>query len=654
MSVYSSEYLDDIFPTLSVFYIPEFKCDYDVDDTLGPIINTYTTLNTRTITATTDTAGKNYSLTIGATSNMILEALDAFQSYSSKGFNYYTSTSWSNTEGGLYRADDLIMGVARSADCNFTNISMPRHNVEFAFSNTFKMNTTFINTDLQSYDTLGTSKASFVIGNTTSFNSNVAIKGNMVAYGSVFGRDLNLWSTKTGTEPTDPNKIGYGFRMNSDDQLELVKISTFNDSTQYTKRVAIFGMSEIPHGTDDPNSSDYLVFNALNSTPVGTYSNGSLVSAVSPLDKVMFVSQPQGYIGVGTLTPQYGFDVAKVANFRNDVTVLGNFNFGNSLVPATANVGSVGTVDKPMNSLYLGTGGMTVGQGGLATVLQNQPFYNANGLFVSDVNNTPTTIWCSNIQLYGGDLDMVSKSTNGTGKLLCSNAVVTNLTTPNLTVPNVGNVATLNARVLSASNATVLGTLGALDIVASNVNVGVMLTASNVNVGVALTASNVSVGQVLTASNIFGTTATIHTINVVEQIVTPGADYAEFVAKSDPAAAFKCGQVVGLDAKGEITAAFADAFHFMVVSTAPSIVGGRLDDSDEFAASNEKLAFCGRVPIICSSCQVGDYIVPVPDPQGGITASAVSAHHMTLPQYMSSVGHVVTFSNDLPIVVVKQ
>ena len=45
-----------------------------------------------------------------------------------------------------------------------------------------------------------------------------------------------------------------------------------------------------------------------------------------------------------------------------------------------------------------------------------------------------------------------------------------------------------------------------------------------------ITASNI------TASNLVSTVATITTIYVEDEIITPGADYAEFIAKADPSA----------------------------------------------------------------------------------------------------------------------
>lgn len=567
------QYTNDLFPKASVFYTPQWEAtSWDVDPALGPPVFIQTVINTRAIAASKDEAGLPYSLLIGATSNIVMESLKAIESYSKNGFSYSYRNSYSNSEGSNFTQDDLLWQLTRSPDCNFARVDVPTHNIKFAFSNEVQMNTLTFSSSNPTYDIISTSKASgLTIGSTTSFTSNVAVKGNSITYGSIFGRDFNLWqnkSTASTTSDLNLNKIGYGFRINSNDQLELIKVSTFNDSTQSSKRIAIFGMNDIGRDFNDPASSNYLVFNALNaSSPVSTYSNGNLVTAASPLDKVMYVTN--GNVGVGTLTPEYGLDVAKTAYFRNDVTFAGALTFNGSIIPSTeGNI--VGSSTIPFQTIYAGSGGVNIGIGGSPVVVGN-----VSGQPVLTVKTTAgafADIWCSN----------VSVKNNGS------------ITAPNATITN----------------------FGATNIVASN--------------------------------------ATIHTINVVEQIVTPGADYAEFVAKADPSASYAPGQVLGMNSNGELTDIFADSMHFMIVSSQPSIVGGRLDDSPEFAYSNEKMAFCGRVPVDCVSCSVGDYIVPVADAQGKVSAMPVGANNVSLQQYMSAVGHVVSLSNGVvPIVVVK-
>jgi hypothetical protein len=160
----------------------------------------------------------------------------------------------------------------------------------------------------------------------------------------------------------------------------------------------------------------------------------------------------------------------------------------------------------------------------------------------------------------------------------------------------------------------------------------------------------------ITASNAMLTNANISTLYVETCVVAPGQDYAEFMRKSDVSMDYAPGQVIGIDIKGELTHKFSDSVHFKVVSSAPSIIGGCQDlSSDEFIASHHKIAYCGRVPVNTTTIptMVGNYIVPVQAPDGSIATLDIEPANMTLQQYMSSVGQVISISNDIPTIIVR-
>jgi len=172
-------------------------------------------------------------------------------------------------------------------------------------------------------------------------------------------------------------------------------------------------------------------------------------------------------------------------------------------------------------------------------------------------------------------------------------------------------------------------------------------------------------------------------INAGGTIQASGADYAEYMRKAPGCGVIAKGQLVGIDANGEVTDKFADAHHFMVKSTTPNLVGGdtwaahltrpldpvpfdgELCDADtyeaevmgpyraamdEFEAALEaarqtvdRIAFCGQVPVNVVGATVRDYIVPEQDGDGvkGVAVSAPS-----FEQYRNTVGKVIAIEAD--------
>jgi len=165
--------------------------------------------------------------------------------------------------------------------------------------------------------------------------------------------------------------------------------------------------------------------------------------------------------------------------------------------------------------------------------------------------------------------------------------------------------------------------------------------------------------------------ATTRSINAGGTINASGADYAEYMAKADGCGVISKGAVVGVNADGKLTDKFAEAHSFVIKSTDPSYVGGDTwgsddaigkhpvidgkdkDETDEehqvrikdFEAALEKarakvdrIAFSGQVPVNVTGATVGDYIVPVAGPDGGIAGKAVT--NPTFDQYRAAVGRV--------------
>lgn len=543
--------MDTTLPNLlSVYNTSGIKAIWD------ETLTTNTFIAAKSITSLVDVvSGHGNNLTLGATCNVDVTAVRAINMSTPDGlfFNYPTVG-----EDGHTVTENVFLKTFLSQDTSQTRMEAPHQDILMAFSNQMTMNSFFIKSPATgNYDTIGTNKSSLVIKNNTSFSSNVAILGNSITYGSIFGQNFNLWTDKTVTNnPHDLSKVGYGFRINSNDQLELIKMSYFNDMTVANKRIAIFGMMENVYGCND-SSSNYLVLNALNSNADASASNpykagGSLVTSPSPLDGYIFMNNSN--VGIGTTTAEYGLDVRTSSRFTSNVLLQGGFTFTGSLIPALPWSTDLGSSNIKMTNIYCSSN-LNVGN----INLQSFPYENV--LRVCD-----------------------------------SNGALANVTAQNI-------VATVD----------------------------------------------------IVTPSITSTDAIIENLYVSTYIVTPGQDYAEYMRKSDASIVYAPGQVIGIDTKGELTDKFADSIHFKVVSSSPSIIGGYTDTTDEFLASNEKIAYCGRVPVITTMIPkvIGSYIVPVQGPDGSIATQDVEPANMTLHQYMSSVGQVISMSNNVPTIIVR-
>ena len=192
-----------------------------------------------------------------------------------------------------------------------------------------------------------------------------------------------------------------------------------------------------------------------------------------------------------------------------------------------------------------------------------------------------------------------------------------------------------------------------------------------------------------TAMLVLKNTSTSRSINAAGTINASGADYAEYMTKAGNFTIAK-GDVVGIDAQGNLTNVFDNAVSFMVKSTDPSYVGGdswgseeaiglsmpkkpsqrqvteevEAEADEEFAVRFaqyeadqsafdaaleaarqrvDRIAFAGQVPVNVMGATAGQYIIPVND-SGAIKGEAVS--NPTFEQYQIAVGKVIAIESD--------
>ena len=167
-------------------------------------------------------------------------------------------------------------------------------------------------------------------------------------------------------------------------------------------------------------------------------------------------------------------------------------------------------------------------------------------------------------------------------------------------------------------------------------------------------------------------------INAGGSVNASGADYAEYMLKSDGCADIAKGEVCGVDADGKLTKTFSAAKSFVIKSTNPAYVGADTwwtekeperytdegktqyttswkdwDTRKEAARANvDRVAFCGQVPVnITGSFNVGDYVYPQTN---GSNIECVAKTTPTFEEYQLCVGKIWTTMGDgRPLVAVK-
>lgn len=161
---------------------------------------------------------------------------------------------------------------------------------------------------------------------------------------------------------------------------------------------------------------------------------------------------------------------------------------------------------------------------------------------------------------------------------------------------------------------------------------------------------------------------TSRSINAGGTINASGADYAEYMYKSDGCCEIAKGEIVGVNSEGKLTKVYDESVSFVVKSTDPSIVGGDVwftdvlpdaaadedkadfDERMELARQKvDRIAFCGQVPISYVA-EVGDYIIPIRNGDGTIGIETTKTP--TFEQHLKCVGKVWKIVDSTPHIVV--
>jgi hypothetical protein len=226
---------------------------------------------------------------------------------------------------------------------------------------------------------------------------------NMYVNGSIFGCNLNVWLDKVNTPYS---RIGYGFRINSNDQLELIKYAKYG-SGDVLKKVAIFGTN--PVGSNDrSDSSNYLVFNSLGTFGVGNSSNNSFTplnsygTSVNPLSNLftqaLSMSNVTNMNSAAIQFFQPSIYAQGIIYTSNDVNVGGSLSVANNVSIGGSLVG---------NTLSANSNLFVIGNVGIGT---NSPAYKLHvigDVFATDFKASSDRRLKKDFEVIGGALDKI-------------------------------------------------------------------------------------------------------------------------------------------------------------------------------------------------------------------------------------------------------
>jgi hypothetical protein len=326
----------------SIFYNPSaYNVDYNADDTMnifGPIV-------TSTVNAYKDINQATQSLVLGATSNVLIEAMDGVNIYfdESKSLTVYNTDVTNNI-----RTDTSILTVTNSnnrAQVIATSIPLELYGSDANF--TTKVSRTTFSTS-NDYQVVGTSKDQFLFQNSLQTQDDLVANNNIACAGNLYSSTLNLY--KNLNNGTSNVATAYGFYINEYDQLELVRFNKYQNNSQVTtekKRVATFGKADSPYRVGE--LSNFMSLDQYTGVVDGQYSqmNGVTTSMTS----ILWTSQSGnpssniyynlGNVGIGAATP------------TEKLHVVGNMKIQGHILPAADIIYDLGSSNLRFKDLYL-------------------------------------------------------------------------------------------------------------------------------------------------------------------------------------------------------------------------------------------------------------------------------------------------------------
>ena len=374
----------------SIVYNPNYDISYP-DVTFMNTIGSAAALN---INAYKDSSNVTHNLTLGASSNVNIEALEGVNVYFDES-NALTvfNTSVSNN----VRQDREILNISSDQLSTYLTASNLKLVVsgQDSLQTTSISQTTFSTSNLaQLVDTpLGNG---FIFATPMQLKANLDVADDVVSHnniacsGNIFSSTLNLYKNVTEGSNT---QVAYAFYINEYDQLDLVRYNKYDNENTISssmKRIATFGKVENSNQTGDLNN--YVAIDQFNGI-VGQ-SNGvttnftSVLWGNSPNGSNIFYNN--GYVGIGTMTP------SEILHINQ-----GNLRIGGAILPDADMTYSIGTQNLQFNDIHVGT--VNVGGGSISTdptsgsiLLEGTDYVQVNlTSLVEQVNDTSNALFSS-------------------------------------------------------------------------------------------------------------------------------------------------------------------------------------------------------------------------------------------------------------------
>ena len=304
--------------------------------------NIVETLVLKNLVAYDDSTTGTQSMTIGATSNVNIEAAENIQMYvkPAGSFDIYTSDSAGGT-----RTDTKILDVSATAS-NKTTVSTTDQILELRGGDS-NHSTILSHTTLQT-DINGSNQfmsipvgEQFYMNNDVNIGKGLAVTDNMtvgrsllvndhiITYGNLFSSNINLWRQFDSNLPSNSNvgQVGYGFRVNTNHQLELVKYTQFATKT-VAKRVALFGQAKFSEAMNNDPGVEFTSLNSIlgvTTLPEMSGAYGATVDLSKPI-QTYWATSPGGIfytggnVGISNNNPEFPLDVGGAARFTGILT----------------------------------------------------------------------------------------------------------------------------------------------------------------------------------------------------------------------------------------------------------------------------------------------------------------------------------------------